>query len=138
MVTSAPAFSQIPSISWYHSLLTTSAAGKTYTIVSSPQPLSKNELVHYHMLRWNTLERITKGQVNGLRRQNLDFVFSLPMIRLPTGCTGKHASSDSYSYEYEPEGTLLHPHAPYLTILSLLHPMDRLINFPLPSRKYVD
>ena len=54
----------------------------------------------------------------------MDFVFSLPISRLPTECTGKQASSDSYSYEYEPEGTLLHPHAAYLTIFSLLHPID--------------
>ena len=61
VVTSAPAFCQIPSISSHHSLLTTSAAGKTYTSGSSPQPLSKNQLDHYDLLRMNTLQRITNG-----------------------------------------------------------------------------
>ena len=62
MVTSAPAFSQIPSVSSYHFLLATSAACKTYTSVSSLHPLSKNELDHYHLLRRNTLQKITKGK----------------------------------------------------------------------------
>ena len=60
--TSAPAFSQIPSIISYHSLLTTSAACKTYKSGSSLQPLSKNELDHYNLLRRNTLQKISNGK----------------------------------------------------------------------------
>ena len=54
----------------------------------------------------------------------MDFVFSLPISRWPTGCTGTQPSSDSYSYEYESEGKLLYPHETNLTIFSLLHPID--------------
>ena len=124
MVTSAPTFSQIPSISSYHSLLTTSAAGKTHKSGSSLQPLSKKELDHYHLLRMNTLQKITKGQVCGICRQSMDLVFSLPISRWPTGCTGNQPSTDSYSYEYEAVGKLLYPHEANLTIFTLLHPID--------------
>ena len=52
------------------------------------------------------------------------FVLSSPISRWPTGCPGNQPSSDSYSYEYEPEGKLLYPHEAHLTIFSLLHPID--------------
>ena len=56
----------------------------------------------------------------------MDFVFSLPISRWPSGCTGNQPSSDSYSYEYsEPEGKLLYPHEANPTIFSLLHPIDK-------------
>ena len=97
---------------------------QTYTYGSFPQPLPKNELDHYHLLSHEYTAEDNKWQLYGIRRQNMDFVFFLPISILPTGCTEKQASSDSYSYEYEPEGTLLHPHAAYLTIFSLLHPID--------------
>ena len=123
MVTFVPAFSQIPFVSSYHSLLTTSAAGNTYTSGSSPQPLSKNELDHYHLLRRNTLQKITMGQVFGIWRQSIDFVFSLPISRWLIGCTRNPPSSDSYWYEYEPKGKHLYLHGANLTIFTLLHPI---------------
>ena len=54
----------------------------------------------------------------------MDFVFSLTISSWPTGCTWNQPSSDSYSYEYEPEGKLLYPHEANLTIFSLLNPID--------------
>ena len=84
----------------------------------------KNELDHYHLLRRNTLLKITKRLVCRSWWQSMDFVFSLPISIWPTGCTGNQPSSDSYSYEYEPEGNLLYLHEANLTIFSLLHSID--------------
>ena len=119
MITSAPTFSQIPSISSYHSLLTTSAACKTYTSGSSLQPLSKNELDHYHLLRMNTLQKITKGKCMSLD----DKAWTLSSLyQSVDGRPGVLGISRPLTHELE--GKLLYPHEANLTIFSLLHPID--------------
>ena len=100
---------------------------QTYKCGSSPHPLAKNELDHYHLLHRNTLQKITMRQVCGIWPQNMDFIFLLPISRLPTGCTGNQPSSHSNSYEYEPEGKLLYPYAADLAIFSLLQPIDKAV-----------
>ena len=54
----------------------------------------------------------------------MDFVFSLPISKCPTGCTGNQPFSNSYLHEYEPESKLLYPQETNPTIFSLLHPIN--------------